>query len=161
MNMGADTNTETINFQSNALAPTMVSGTVQDRLTNQSIPVQTFTSQRLPLASQPAWMVNQPNVRRTQFRNSGLNMMQSLARAQGVTDSSMDTVITATGELDALRYGYLLQPRGLVGLRGVGYSYDGFWYVKSVTHTIQKGQYKQRFTLTREGVGSTTPMVTA
>ena len=35
-----------------------------------------------------------------------------------------------------------------------------FWYdVKSVTHNIRKGEYKQRFTLSREGTGTLTPLV--
>jgi hypothetical protein len=159
VNLGPDTNVESINFQNNGLAPTFVSGKVQDRLTNQSLPVQTRASLRRPLVSQPAWLVNQPHVRRTQFRQSGLNAMQALARAQGITDASMDEVVTASGELDALRYGDLLKPWGLVGLRGVGYQYDGFYYVKSVTHTIRMGEYRQRFTLTREGTGALIPMV--
>jgi hypothetical protein len=85
--------------------------------------------------------------------------MQAYARAQGITDASTDNVVMITGELDALRYGELLSARGLVGLRGVGYSYDGLYYVKNVTHSIQRGDYKQRFTITREGLGSTTPVV--
>jgi len=42
-----------------------------------------------------------------------------------------------------------------VGLRGVGLSYDGLYYVQKVTHTIRAGDYKQKFSLTREGLGST------
>jgi hypothetical protein len=160
MNMGADTNVESVNFQYNALAPSMVSGQVQDRLTNQSMPVQTFASTRVPLVSQPAWVVNQPNVRTQLPRNiSGLNAMQAMARAQGQTDSSMDNVLTATGELDATRYGDILKPRGLVGLRGAGYNYDGTYYVKRVTHKISRGEYRQSFTLTREGTGALLPVV--
>ena len=85
--------------------------------------------------------------------------MQAFSRAQGKTDSSVDNVATASGELDVLRYGSILWPRSLVGLRGAGYSYDGFWYVKRVTHKIKKGEYKQSFTLSREGMGSLTPLV--
>ena len=107
----------------------------------------------------PAILVNQPNVRTTRFNSAGLNVMQAFARAQGMTDASTDNVLTVTGELDAVRYGDLLQARGIVGLRGAGYNHDGFYYVKSVTHTIQRGSYKQRFTITREGLGSTTPVV--
>lgn len=158
VNLGAETNVESINFRNSALEPTLVSGKIQDRSTNQSMPVQTFAGTRPPLASQPGWLVNQPNLRRTQFRQGGLNTAQALARAQAMTDASVDSVV-AEGELNALRYGDLLKPRGLVGLRGVGYSYDGFWYVKHVTHNIRKEAYRQRFTLTREGVGSTTPVV--
>ena len=33
------------------------------------------------------------------------------------------------------------------------------YYVKSVTHTIKRGEYKQSFTLTRNGLVSTLPRV--
>jgi hypothetical protein len=65
----------------------------------------------------------------------------------------------ATGELDPMRYGDLLQPRSLVGLRGAGHAYDGFYYVKRVSHTLNRGSYKQSFTLAREGLGTNTPVV--
>lgn len=160
VNMGPETNVTSVNFQYNALAPTTVSGTVQDSLTNMSLPVQTFFSTRAPLVSQPALPFNLPNVRQTLLQDTdGLNYIQAFARAQGTTDKSMDEVVSASGELDALRYGDLLQPRGLVGLRGVGYSYDGLYYVKNVSHRIKKGEYKQSFTLTREGLGAISPVV--
>lgn len=156
--LGGETNVDSINFRTNTTGPTLVSGRVQDRITNQSMPVMTFASLRFPLAAFPIWMVNQPNVRRTQFRQSGLNVMQSMAQAQATTDSSVDCV-TADGELDALRYGSMLQARTIVGLRGVGYSYDGLWYVKRVRHVIRKEKYTQSFTLAREGLGSTVPAI--
>jgi hypothetical protein len=175
-NMGPETNVESISFQYNALAPTTVSGKVQDPDLNVTLPIQTFASLRPPLASQPALLVNQPNVRNTdigtlqsrgepgateeeRFNLLGVKYVSALARAQGTTDRSTDNVLTASGELDALHYGDLLQPRGLVGLRGVGYNHDGLYYVKSVSHAIRKGEYKQRFTLTREGHGSLVPAV--
>lgn len=158
VNMGPETNVTSINFQNNALSPTLLSGEVQDRTTNQSMPVRTFASTRPPLASQPA-LLTQSCVRQRRFRaEAGLNTMQAFARAQGETDASTD-VVTVDGELDALRYGDLLQARGLVGLRGAGYSYDGLYYVKRVTHNIRNGEYTQRFTLTREGVGAISPVV--
>ena len=76
-----------------------------------------------------------------------------------MTDKSTDEVITGSGELDTARYGRPLYPRALVGVRGAGYQYDGFYYVKNVTHSLKRGAYKQTFTITREGVGSTTPVV--
>jgi hypothetical protein len=159
VNMGPESNVlGTINFRNDALKVTSVSGKVMDRLTNQSQPVQNILTTRPPLSSQPA-LLTQPCVRKKKFRaEAGLNVMQAMARAQAMTDASINT-IKAEGELDALRYGNLLQARGLVGLRGAGYSYDGIYYVKSVTHHIEKGSYKQRFTLTREGLGSITPVV--
>ncbi len=157
VNLGSETNVDRIDYRYNALGPTTVAGQVQDRVTNQTLPVRTLASLRPPLAAFPAWLVNQPNVRTTQLRESGLNAPQAFARAQGMTDAASDAV-EANGELDAVRYGDLLMPRALVGVRGAGYSHDGFWYVKRVTHLIRKESYKQQFTLTREGLGSTTPV---
>lgn len=160
VNMGPNTNVGQINFVNDSLRPAVQEGSVQDRSSNQDIPVMTFNSTRTPLSGQPAYAANQPNVMKKQFRASGLNTAQAFARAQGMTDAAMDDVVTASGELDALSYGDLLQPRALVGLRGVGYTYDGTYYVKNVTHVITKGTFKQRFVLTREGTGALLPMVT-
>jgi hypothetical protein len=160
VNMGPQTNVESINFQYNGLAPETVEDAIQDRQTNTEFPVRTFVSLRPPLVSQPALPFNLPNVRTTLLdQGSGLSMTQAMARAQAVTDQSVDNVVTASGTLDALRYGDVLQPRGLVGLRGAGFSYDGIYYVKSVTHDIRSGQYQQNFSLSREGTGALTPVV--
>jgi hypothetical protein len=159
VNLGPETNVTSFNVQNNASAPTLVSGQVQDRQTGQTMPVQTFASTRPPLAAMPALLTNFPDVRTQRMETSRLNTTQAYARAQGITDASTDNVVSINGELDAARYGDLLTARGLVGVRGVGYSYDGLYYVKSVTHAISRGDYKQRFTITREGLGSTTPVV--
>jgi len=148
VNMGPNTNAEISNSRYDSLALTFVTGRVQDRRLNEAVPVQTFASTRPPLVSQPAW-ATQPQVRTRQFRQSGVDTMQAFTRAQAETDASTDQVVELTGELDASRYEALLQPRALVGVRGVGYSYDGIYYVKRVTHNIRKGEYRQNFTLTR------------
>ena len=159
VNMGPQTNVNSVNFQNNGLAPQLVTGKVQDRQTNQDIPVQTAASTRPPLSAQPAVVANQPNVRTSRFSGSGLNTTEAFSRAQAQTDSSTDNTVTVSGEMETVRYGALLQARSLVGLRGVGYTYDGFYYVKSVTHHITIGDYKQNFTLTREGLTAIAPMV--
>jgi hypothetical protein len=158
VDLGVETNVQQISFRNNGMAPTQVVGAIQDRLTNKKMTVRSFGSLRPPLAAKPDWLVNLPNVRTTVFRESGLNTMQALARALGMAEASTDS-LTASGSLDGLRYGDLLTARGLVGLRGAGFQHDGLYYVQRVTHTIQRGEYTQAFTLTREGVGSTTPVV--
>jgi hypothetical protein len=67
--------------------------------------------------------------------------------------------VTADGSLDVTRYGGILQPRQLVGVRGAGPAFDGLYYVKSVTHKIKRGEYKQDFKLSRNGLVSTVPTV--
>ena len=82
-----------------------------------------------------------------------------LGRAAAELNRSVDDGVTATGELDGVRYGHVLRARGLVGVRGVGDTYGGLYYVKSVTHRIRPGSYKQSFTLTRDGTGATLPLL--
>ncbi len=64
-------------------------------------------------------------------------------------------VVSCEGSLDVERYGNVLSARKLVGVRGSGPAFDGLYYVKRVTHKIKRGEYKQNFTLTRNGLVST------
>jgi hypothetical protein len=75
-------------------------------------------------------------------------------------------VISGSGSLNVMRYGRLLKPRRLVEVRGAGIPHDGLHFVRSVTHSIKPGEYKQNFTLSRNafeplsmqgGVGSAAP----
>jgi hypothetical protein len=70
-------------------------------------------------------------------------------------------VVRATGTLDVLRYGRVLKPRTLVGVRGAGLAFDGLYFVQQVQHTIRAGSFEQRFTLVRNGLVSTLPAVPA
>jgi len=158
VNMGSATNVGSLSFQHNTLEASLVDGEVQDRRTNQAMPVKTMAATRPPLASQPDWLVHHMSLRRKRLKSAGLSVTEAYAQAQGMTDAASDT-LTAEGELDALRYGDLLKARGLVGVRGAGYSYDGMYYVRRVTHTISRESYSQRFTLSREGLGALTPVV--
>ncbi len=153
VDLGAETNVERITFRSDGLAPTRVTGAVQDRSTGEAVAVRSAAGLRTALSAQPDWRTL-PSIRTTLIGDSGLTATQALARAQGTADASTDSV-TATGTLDALRYGALLTARGLVGLRGAGFTHDGLWYVSRVSHRIRRGEYTQDFTLTRDGSGST------
>jgi hypothetical protein len=159
LNMGSFTNVTSINFQYSSLDSTIVTGKVQDPLLNMEIPVVTLGSLRPPLALFPDLLKNIGNAKKKKYRaKGGVNAIQAYGEAQATTDSSTDAV-TATGELDSLSYGDVLRARKLVGLRGVGFLHDGYYYVKNVTHRINKGEYKQSFIISREGLGSTTPVV--
>jgi hypothetical protein len=159
VNAGANTNVDSISFNLDALAPERVEGKVQDHRTNQAFPVRTFVSLRPPLAAMPSWLVNFSNTRVSRFREVTPGVISAFGRAQARTDLSTDSTLTATGKLDAVRYGGVLRARGMVGLRGAGWSYDGFYYVKKVTHSLRQDEYNQEFTLTRDGLGSLTPAV--
>jgi hypothetical protein len=67
--------------------------------------------------------------------------------------------ITGSGSLDVMRYGHVLQSRMMVGVRGAGLAYDGLYYVDSVAHNLKRGEYKQNFSLSRDGLISNVPAV--
>jgi len=156
--MGSYTNVTNFTVENDSQNSTQVQGRVQDRRTGQTMPVQSVGVTRAPLAAKPAWL-SQSNQRVVQFRESGRDTLQAFARAQAKADQAADRVVTARGELDVARYGGVLHPRSIVGVRGAGYTNDGLYYVKSVTHILHRGIYKQQFELQREGTGSTTPVV--
>ncbi len=58
-------------------------------------------------------------------------------------------IISGQGTLDVLRYGSILPARTVVQVQGAGITYDGEYFVSSITHTINPGSYKQSFTLQR------------
>jgi hypothetical protein len=87
-----------------------------------------------------------------------MNPMQAISRGLAEAKKSQDSV-TASGELDVLRYGRPLKSRALVGVRGVGLAYDGLYYVSSVKSTLKRGEFKQSFDLSRNGLISITPRI--
>jgi hypothetical protein len=67
-------------------------------------------------------------------------------------------VVSGQGTIDVLRYGSILPARTVVQVQGAGITYDGDYFVSSVTHTIKPGSYKQSFTLQRNRlIGGTAP----
>jgi hypothetical protein len=87
-----------------------------------------------------------------------LSPMAAISRGMATASKSSDAV-TGKGTLDVLRYGRLLKSRKLVGVRGAGMAFDGLYFVKDVKSTIKRGEFKQDFTLTRNGLVSMTPKV--
>ncbi len=160
VNLGPQTNVDTLTFSYDATAPTIAYGSVLDATTNLEIPVMGVPLLNLPpLALFPAIAVNVPYVRASLFKHQGLTVAQSQTLADSIASKSSQDVVVAKGELDAFRYGTALTARSLVGVRGAGYEYDGVYYVRSVTHTIETGSWRQGFELVREGIGTTTPLV--
>ena len=83
-----------------------------------------------------------------------LSAPEALMRGLAFVSQNSDAVF-GEGKLDVARYGRLLKARRLVGVRGAGLPYDGLYYVKSVTHEIERGSYKQSFKLARNAIVST------
>lgn len=87
-----------------------------------------------------------------------MSVAGALAKGLAFAGQNSDSVF-GSGQLDVARYGRLLKSRRLVGVRGAGLPFDGLYYVKSVSHQIERGAYRQSFSLARNGLISTTPTV--
>ena len=158
IDMGPDSNAAGLAFENTASEAAEVSGQVQDPLSGNAMPVRSIAPLRPPLAMSPS-LANPQTVRRNLFQTDGApSVAQAMGEAQSQSDATTDTV-TVTGDLDTGRYGAVLSPRGLVGLRGAGFAHDGLYYAQSVVHHIARGSWTQSFTLNREGTGSTVPVV--
>lgn len=156
MNMDAFTNVESLSFTLNAtekIAPTVF---IQIPFTKTvlQIPIPDIASLNPPLGASALLANRTEPVAGTAKYSATRATMRGLAQAAQSADG-----VSGTGTLDVLRYGRVLKARRLVGVRGVGAEYDGLYYVKSVTHHIKRGEYKQNFTLGRNGLRSTLPTV--
>jgi hypothetical protein len=157
VNMDAQTNVETLSFSLDGTAKKIVVYTIFDPVTHKvpiPIPVPNVSVLRPPLGARltpPA---------RVEFAEGGtaLEPAEAAKRALGTMFAASDA-ITGTGSLDVVRYGRPLRSRMLVGVRGAGLAYDGLYYVNSVTHNLKRGEYKQSFSLSRDGLISPTPVV--
>jgi hypothetical protein len=154
MNMGPDTNVESLSFGFDALAPGTPQISVLEPGSKRALPVSVPNQLRLALASQPAEPLRKTIQRDTANKDTSQAGIQALSLISSVTDA-----VTASGELNAVRYGHVLRARQLVDVRGVGKSYNGRYYVKEVKHNLKRGEYKQSFSLKREGRGALSPVV--
>ena len=73
--------------------------------------------------------------------------------------SAIPDAITGSVKVDVTRYRHVLEAGGLVGVQGAGITYDGLYYVDGVTHSMQRGEYKQTGTLKRNHLIANTPTV--
>lgn len=155
VDMGAATNVQSLSFTADALAPVETASEVVEPLTKTTIPIPPLPPLRTPpLSASPL-----PARRTTVLRDTANeNPAQAATSAVAAATRAPDPV-TGSGEVDNVRYRGVLRARHLVGVRGVGLSYDGFYYVRRVSHRLRAGQYTQSFTISREGLGTLTPVV--
>lgn len=117
------------------------------------IPIPDITPLNPPLGLIPPMPILKPLVDTAKMSPVSA-VMTGLAYASQRADC-----VSASGSLDVMRYGHVLKSRALVGVRGAGFLFDGLYYVREVTHKIKRGEYKQSFTLSRNGVVSTVSSV--
>ncbi|XEG75705.1 hypothetical protein QA447_16195 [Pseudomonas sp. abacavir_1] len=158
VDMDAHTNVESLNFSFDPTKGVLPVVYIQNPQTRAPIPIPIPNLNPLqpPLGALPAPIANLKMMKDT----AKLNPMQAISAGLAEAKKSQDAV-SASGSLDVLRYGRVLRPRRLVGVRGAGVAYDGLYYVSSVTSTLARGKFTQSFQLTRNGLVSITPRVPA
>ena len=158
INMDQESNVDSLNFRFDKNAKVMPIVWVQEPITKLSIPIPVpdITPLNPPLGAIPPIP---PKVQEL-VGNAKYNPLQATVIALTRAAQSADCVF-GDGTLDVIRYGQVLQARRLVGVRGAGPAFDGLHYVKRVTHKIKRGEYKQSFSLARNGLVSTLNTVPA
>jgi len=156
LDMDALTNVEDLSFSFDATKGKLPIVFIQNKLTRFPIPIPIPDTNPLqpPLGAIPTTLSNIEVMKET----AKMNPMQAISAGLNEAKMSQDSV-SANGSLNVLRYGRPLKARRLVGVRGAGIAYDGLYYVQSVKSTLKRGEFKQSFSLTRNGLVSITPRV--
>ena len=151
VNLDAHTNVESMSFSLDGLSKTVYAYTILDPILKKipiPIPVPNINPLRPPISKKltPA--------AKFEFGDD-ISKKKADEAARDIIGRLLSTEhksVTASGSMDVLRYGKLLRARTLVAVRGASLSYDGLYYVDSVTHDIKPGSYKQNFSLSRDGL---------
>jgi hypothetical protein len=157
VNMGVHTNVESLAFNFDGLSNTLPIVFVQNQMSKVMYPIPIPVNPLQPPLGATGLI---PTKIEFMKETAKMTPMKAIMAGLAVASASSEAV-RGTGTLDVLRYGRLLKSRGLVGVRGAGQAFDGLYFVKNVTHSIKRGEYKQNFTLTRNGLVSLTATVPA
>ena len=156
VDMDAHTNVDNLSFSFDPTKGVLPIVFIQNQMTRAPIPIPIPNINPL---QPPLGVLSTPLSNITMLKDTArMNPMQAISRGLNEAKKSQDSV-TATGNLDVLRYGRPLRARGLVGVRGAGVAYDGLYFVSSVKSTLKRGEFKQSFDLTRNGLISIAPRV--
>jgi hypothetical protein len=158
LDMDAHRNVESLEFDYDADKATLPIVWIQEEISKAPIPIPIpdITPLNPPLGAVPPIPKKIENLDMTAKYGPVRAALIGLAKA-----ARRSEVVKGSGTLDVLRYGRVLKARRLVGVRGAGLAFDGLYYVASVTHRIKRGEYKQSFELSRNGLISTLPKVPA
>jgi hypothetical protein len=156
IDMDAYTNVESIHFgfENRDRKQPVLSAQVPETTVWVPVPIPEISILNPPLG------LIQPLPSNIQFISDvgGLTPIEVAQWGLATVANSLDST-TAEGTLNVMRYGGILQPRSLVGVRGAGSAFDGLYFARKVGHQIKRGEYTQSFSLVRNGLISTVPMV--
>ncbi len=149
-NAGAATNVKSLRATYNAFQPGAAAVDYSDAKTGRPVLYRKVASSRAALAAKPE------DPQRVLLETSTVidSSERASVAAQAVVDS-LANAVTLDGVLDTQDYGAILRPNYVVGVRGLGNTFDGKYYVRRVQYHFEKMNSTQSFTLSRESTGST------
>lgn len=150
IDMDHASNIDTMSFSADGNAAELPFGFV--KVAGFSVPVPSISILKPPLNARPLIPMKTKLIGTERLKI--VDAMATLLAGRSATDP-----VTASGSFDLVRYGKPLDARTLVGVRGAGLAHDGLYYVRSVTHTVGRGSWKQSFQLSRDGLVSNVPAV--
>lgn len=152
IDMDQASNIDSLSFSADGNAAKLAYGFVRIAGFGVPLPVPPVSLLKPPLALRPLVPTKITQIEGGQLKAP--EVLQSLLTGSAVSDP-----VTASGSVDLVRYGRPLDARSLVGVRGAGLAHDGMYFVRSVTHTLGRGSWKQQFQLARDGLVSNVPRV--
>ncbi len=155
IDMGTATNAKSLSFSEEGLSAASIKASYIEPFSKTVIPLPSIPPLHMPpLAGKPT-----PSKKVTLMRDTANKGAAAALQEMKSSMTNQPDTVRGDGEVDTSRYGHVLRPRRLIGVRGAGMSYDGIYYVGSVSHRISHGEYTQNFSLSREGTGAMAPMV--
>lgn len=154
MDFGTASNLRSFRVQNAMLRPTSVSATAADTGSRMPVPAIAPMATEPPMGAEPALLrILPPPVERVPATDAA-NPAELQTRAQARANES-SRAISATGEVDGLKFRRPLRAGQPVLVRGAGRQDSGLYYVTHVTHRIGPDGYEQSFRAWRNAVGLT------
>jgi hypothetical protein len=141
VDMDSLTNVESLSFSFDPTKGVLPIVYIQEPISKTPIPIPIPNVNPLqpPLGALPAPLSNITVLKET----AKMNAMQAISLGLAEAKKSQDAV----------------SGRGSLDVRGAGIAYDGLYFVESVTSHLKRGEFKQDFQLSRNGLVSITPRV--
>jgi hypothetical protein len=152
IDMDHASNIESVSFSADGNAAELPYGFVKIAGFSIPVPVPNVSLLKPPLSARPLIPT------KTKLYDMGGKKMPEVIMTLLAGRASADPV-SATATIDLTRYGQPIDARGLIGMRGAGLAHDGLYFVRSVTHTLGRGSWKQSCQLVRDGLVSNLPAV--
>lgn len=154
IDLGARSNIDAINFTHAVDQPALPIVRVQVAGQQLTLPLPPTNPLRPVLGAVP-----QPPARVVRLPDAaGETASAAILRALSSAAADAETV-SADASVDLARYGQVVYPRDILGVRGAASPYNGLYCVTRVSTELRRGACTQRLSFTRAGLFSSTPTV--